>query len=201
MANIFQRIASAKPNSISSITKTENSKKWFREVSSRISEPLDSKDIIEKAPPFSMFDSITEKSIGKMYFFLYDAKNKDILSYWDRFPLVFPIEIYNDGFLGINLHYLPRFQRAVLMDALYVLANNDKMDSSTVLKISYEILSKSSRFKLAKPCIKRYLNRFVQSKFMYVNPKYWDLALMLPSEQFVGSSTQKVHKESLRKAK
>jgi hypothetical protein len=41
------------------------------------------------------------------------------LPYWDRLPLIFPIEIYPDGFLGINLHYLPPMYRAKLMDALY----------------------------------------------------------------------------------
>ena len=42
--------------------------------------------------------------IGRMYFFYYDAKNKDKLPQWDRFPLVLPIERYGNGFLGLNLH-------------------------------------------------------------------------------------------------
>ena len=44
---------------------------------------------------------------GEMYMFYYDAKHKDTLPYWDRFPLVFPFSKVKDGFLGLNLHYLP----------------------------------------------------------------------------------------------
>ena len=44
--------------------------------------------------------------IGRMYFFWYDPKLKDVLPVYDRFPMVFPIERYSDGFLGLNLHYL-----------------------------------------------------------------------------------------------
>ena len=36
--------------------------------------------------------------IGKMYFYSYDAKTKDKLPYFDKFPLVLPIEEYRDGF-------------------------------------------------------------------------------------------------------
>ena len=40
--------------------------------------------------------------IGKMYFYFYDPKTKDSLPYYDRFPLVIPIERYSDGFLEIG---------------------------------------------------------------------------------------------------
>ena len=43
--------------------------------------------------------------IGRMYFYFYDPKTKDTLPYYDKFPLVIPIERYPDGFLGLNLHY------------------------------------------------------------------------------------------------
>ena len=43
--------------------------------------------------------------IGKMYFYYYDAKTKDMLPYWDKFPLVIPLEVHTDGFIGLNLHY------------------------------------------------------------------------------------------------
>jgi hypothetical protein len=32
--------------------------------------------------------------IGRMYFYYYDPKTKDSLPYYDRFPLVIPIERY-----------------------------------------------------------------------------------------------------------
>ena len=42
--------------------------------------------------------------IGRFYFFFYNPKTKDKLSYWDKFPMVIPIMPYDDGFLGLNLH-------------------------------------------------------------------------------------------------
>ena len=50
----------------------------------------------------SATDNIFAKRIivGKMYFYSYDPKLKDVLPYYDRFPLVIPIENYSDGFLG-----------------------------------------------------------------------------------------------------
>ena len=44
---------------------------------------------------------------GRLNMFFYDPKFKKTLPYYDTFPLVLPLEPYSDGFLGINLHYLP----------------------------------------------------------------------------------------------
>ena len=64
--------------------------------------------------------------IGKMFFFWYDPKHKKTLPVYDRFPLVFPIERYTDGFLGLNLHYLSWGERSVLLNKLmeYKTSNN-----------------------------------------------------------------------------
>ena len=50
--------------------------------------------------------------IGRMYFYYYDPKLKDMLPYYDRFPLVIPIEQHSDGILGLNLHYIDQIGRA-----------------------------------------------------------------------------------------
>ena len=59
-----------------------------------------------------------DPEIGKMYLFQYDAKHKDILPYWDRWPLIFPFDNAKGGFYGINLHYLPPGARISLMLSL-----------------------------------------------------------------------------------
>jgi hypothetical protein len=122
---------------------------------------------------------------------------KEILPYYDTFPLVFPIELYKDGFLGLNLHYLPPVTRAKLMDALYENINNKKYDSTTKLRISYQILAGAARYKYFKPCIKRYLFSHVGSPFVYVAPDEWDFALMLPTERFEKANKQTVYRDSL----
>ena len=53
------------------------------------------------------------------------------------------LEKYDNGFLGLNFHYLPYALRAKLLDA----AGQDNLSVQAVKKS-----------KLTKPCIKRYLN-------------------------------------------
>ena len=68
--------------------------------------------------------------VGKMYFYYYDPKTKDKLKYYDRFPLVIPIETYPDGFLGLNLHYIHPKHRLILLDKLSDTASNKNLDAS-----------------------------------------------------------------------
>ncbi len=126
--------------------------------------------------------------IGSMYMYYYDAKHKDTLPYFDAFPLVFPYRRVENGFMGINLHYLPLPLRAKLMDALYDVSSNDKYDETTRLKMNYNILDNAAKFKYFKPCVKHYLTNQVRSKFLYVYPSEWDVALFLPTERFRGAS-------------
>lgn len=123
---------------------------------------------------------------------MYDPKWKDELPFYDRFPLVFPFRVESDRFWGINLHYLPLRPRAILMDALYDLKNNDRYDTSTKLKMSYQTLNNASKFKYFKPCVKCYLFSHMKSQFMYINPTEWDVALWLPTEKFTKATKTQV---------
>lgn len=137
--------------------------------------------------------------IGRMYFFFYDPKTKDTLPYYDRFPLVLPIEQYQDGFLGLNLHYLHPKQRIILLDKLSEYANNSKYDSTTKLRLSYDVLRRSSSISEHNPCLKKYLFSQIDSRFLEIAADEWDIAALLPMESFVGASTGKVYAESRKK--
>ena len=141
----------------------------------------------------------TTSMIGKMYFYFYDPKTKDSMPYYDRFPLVIPIERYNDGFLGLNLHYIHPKHRMVLLDKLSDTTNNDTYDEKTKFKINYRYLSAASRIFEATPCIKRYLFTQIESRFLEITADEWDIAAMLPLESFVGASTSKVYADSRKK--
>lgn len=134
---------------------------------------------------------------GKMYFFFYDPKLKETLPFYDRFPLVIPIEKYSDGFLGLNLHYLPVKYRVILLDKLYDIANNDKFNETTKLRVSYDLLSGSSRFKEFEPCLKRYLNSHIRSNITIIDSDKWETAIFLPVEQFVKKKASDIQKMSV----
>ncbi len=142
-------------------------------------------------------DRLKERSvIGKMYFYFYDPKTKEKMKYYDRFPLVIPIESYNDGFLGLNLHYIHPKYRMTMLDKLSATANNSAYDEKTKLRISYKYLAAASKVFEATPCIKRYLFSQIESRFLEISADEWDIAALLPMESFVGASTSKVYADS-----
>lgn len=134
--------------------------------------------------------------VGQMYLFMYDPKLKKELPYYDRFPLIFPFQKVDEGFYGINMHYLPYQMRAKLMDELYHVANNNKNDATTRLQLSYKLLNGAARFRYFKPCVKHYLNSHVKSRFLAIPANMWDKVLFLPLERFAKASKQKVFQDS-----
>jgi hypothetical protein len=57
-------------------------------------------------------------SRGRLNMFFYDPKYKQVLPYYDRFPLVLPLQTIPGGFMGMNFHYLRPLQRVSLLDRL-----------------------------------------------------------------------------------
>jgi hypothetical protein len=171
--------------------RTNAARAWIR---SKVKD-LNSKTALMKAQERLRTNTI----IGKMYFFYYDPKTKDSLPYYDRFPLVIPIEQYSDGFLGLNLHYIHPKQRVILLDKLSDTLSNKRFDERTKLKVNYQFLKAASTAFEAMPCIKRYLFTNIDSRFLEVSADEWDIAVMLPMETFVGASTGKVYAESRKK--
>ena len=137
--------------------------------------------------------------IGRMYFYYYDPKLKDELPYYDRFPLVIPIERYQDGFLGLNLHYISPRQRIELLDALSDFVNNSKYDETTRLRLSWAKLKTVGKAFKAKPCVKRYLFKHVDSRFLEITADEWDIAALLPFQNFQGATANKVYNDSRNK--
>ncbi len=134
-------------------------------------------------------------ALGKMFFYKYDPKFEKKLPYWDMYPLVFPFERAKGGFYGINLHYLPPRERAVLMDQLNRYASNERYDKTTRLELSYGILR---RFGRAVPCVKRYLGDHVKSSTVRIDADEWEIAIFLPVERFQKESKKTVWADSRR---
>lgn len=139
---------------------------------------------------------------GRMFMFTYDPKLKQKLPYYDTFPLCIPIDLSSDSFLGLNLHYLPPGLRAKMMDALWnVTENQNSMDEKTKIGASYEVMKGISGLRPYKACIKRYLYSNVTSRFLFIEPEKWDIALMLPTQRFQKASINTVYKDSRRLSK
>ena len=150
--------------------------------------------------PERLITRIQPQQLGRMCMYFYDPKWKEELPYFDRFPLVIPIEIYKDGFLGLNLHYLPPNRRAVLMDSLYRnVIKNRHLDEKKRIMISYQIVKAASRDRNFLPCVKRYLYDHLRSRIYIVDPEDWNIALFLPTERWAKAGKRRVYQESLDK--
>ena len=179
---IFQQLAKdASTEGISASTRQRDARTWFRDAAQKITSVNRNRLMNDKE---NLKPAIMESDIGAMFMFFYDPKHKAKLPYYDTFPLIFPIELKNDGFLGINLHYLPPMLRAKLMDALYQTITDTKYNDKTRLQISYDTLSSASKYRYFKPCLKRYLWGHVKSNYLNIPTSMWDAALMLPIAQF-----------------
>lgn len=162
----------------------KKSMNWMRQQIKKTISPKD--NIGLKSIPGINIDSMEDEKFGygKMITFYYYAKWRDKLPYFDKFPLVFPIQPAKGGFLGLNVHYLPPYIRARLFDALLEIIespNTDKRKS----ELSYNVLKSMKRYNLAKPCIKHYLNSHFKSKITIVPRSEWTFVLYLPNETFV----------------
>ena len=138
------------------------------------------------------------KLVGSMQMFFYDPKHKGTLPYYDAFPLVIVIGPAKDGFLGLNLHYLPPVLRAKFLDALMDVTTNEKYDESTRFDITYDMLQKATKFKYFKPCVKHYLNKQVRSRFARIPAPEWEIATFLPTADWQKASGSQVYKDSRR---
>jgi len=125
--------------------------------------------------------------------FVYDPKHKKKLPYYDTFPLVLPLETYPDGFLGINMHYLPIPLRIKLLDRLVDFSNNTKFDESTRLIVDY---SKLKNIRLIKPTLHRYLRGQMKSQFRRIDADEFTIATLLPVQKFKKESAKTVWSDS-----
>ena len=130
---------------------------------------------------------------GRLNMFIYDPKLKKTLPYYDTFPLVLPLEDYNDGFLGLNFHYLPIPLRMRLLDKVVDFSNNTKFDKTTRLNVSYNALRRS---KIIRPTIKRYLAGRVKSRFRRIDADEFTVATLLPVARFKKGSQAEVYRDS-----
>lgn len=138
---------------------------------------------------------------GMMFMYMYDAKHKSTLPYWDRFPLIIMVDGAPGGFYGLNLHYLsPMIRFKFLKDLTYTLSDR-RYDEKTRFKITFNMLKKVSRFKEFEPCYHHYLTKHIKSRVVKVPASEWDSVVYLPTEEFVGASKGQVWAESMKRIK
>ena len=135
---------------------------------------------------------------GRMYMFYYNPENKDKLPYYDRFPLLILVDKNQNGFEGLNLHYLPVDLRQKLFYGLLSKTNNQSFNRNTYMKVTYQYLKSTRKVKAYRPCYKRYLTNNVKGLIANVPANEWENAIHLPTAMFRKAGESKIHAESRR---
>jgi hypothetical protein len=131
----------------------------------------------------------TREFVGNMYFFRYDPKNKLTLPMYDKYPLAIVIDRYNDGFLGLNLHYLTRGQRGHMTRLFNDFYAKKKLFNGVTTggRSNWDLLqlSTSGLESFSKECVKRYLYTHIRSQLIRIDKTEYDKAVQLPIDEWV----------------
>ena len=128
-------------------------------------------------------------NFGMMNLFYYRPKGAEKLPYYDVFPLVIPMgRRLNDGFVGLNFHYLSVPQRWLLLERLSMFQMPSELDSFDTEEGAGEVMalfwSKIRRKRGVKPIVRRYLTKNIQSYFLKIELSEMLIALAIPMERF-----------------
>ena len=125
------------------------------------------------------------KREGQMFMFNYQPVHKSKLAYYDTFPVIFILKIESDGFLGINLHYLPpQLREKVFINLLSFTSGGLETDNTRLILIYEKLMARPKYRHYLKPCIKKYLYKRIDSYMLRIPPEDWYIATFLPIERF-----------------
>jgi hypothetical protein len=149
---------------------------------------------------------------GDIFLFNYmpkNATNERLLPYYDRYPLIVLVDVTPEYVCGLNFHYLPYEERAVLLTQLYNFLVEDTsgtegldtmLGDKAFLDVTYDKIKLLDVPKSYwKPCFKKYLNTNIRGKLLKIHPQEWDIILQLPLERFVRANRQRVFNDSRNK--
>jgi len=166
------------PKRVSNSKKTKKSVAWFR------------KKVGDSAKGFKRKATLRP---GRMFTFGYDAKLKAILPYWDKFPLIIVLDVYKDGFLGLNFHYISPIERAKFFNKMMKFATEKKepedMSDKAFFNVTWDAVK---NIKGADKMIHKYLYGHVRTSLLEAPPNEWENVIFLPYQRFVGASAKAV---------
>jgi hypothetical protein len=131
-------------------------------------------------------DRARTPTIGSLYFYKYDPKLKEILTIYDKYPMAFPIKMYKDGFLGVNMHYLPVGERKEFIKSINEFkTTSDSPRTSVNVELFNDLESSKRIYKMMPQAVKRYLFAHVRSKIIQILPEEYEKAVQLKIDEWV----------------
>ena len=145
---------------------------WYRRQVNSMTTP-GAKSLVSKGK------ATMRPKYGIMNLFGYDPKHKATLPYYDKFPLIMPLEAAKGGFYGLNFHYLPYGARVAFLRQLSKYASDSKYDKKT----RYQLPNLSGTY--YKKTVKHYLFNQVRTSFLNITADEMAIAIFLPVAKFI----------------
>ena len=165
----------------------ELSMRWYRQ---KVQELLPKPQVRQMIREGIKTQKVTVRpNFGMMNLFYYRPKGAEKLPYYDIFPLVIPLgRRLNDGFVGINFHYLSVPQRWLLLERLSMFQVPSELDAFDTEEDAGDVMalfwSKIRRKRGVKPIVRRYLTKYINSYFLKIELSEMLIALAIPMERF-----------------
>ena len=165
----------------------ELSMRWYRQ---KVQELLPKPQVRLMIREGIKTQKVTKRpNFGMMNLFYYRPKGAAKLPYYDIFPLVIPMgRRLNDGFVGLNFHYLSVPQRWLLLERLSMFQMPSELDSFDTEEGAGDVMalfySKIRRKRGVKPIVRRYLTKYINSYFLKIELSEMLIALSIPMERF-----------------
>lgn len=167
---------------------------WLQEHLSTVGQ-LRRDRILTDAEPASSINP------GNIYFFSYNPLTKNNLPFYDMFPVTFCLQLEKGGFLGLNLHYLRPYNRAVFLNFLIDYADRTEWNTADISKILIDYTAAVKKIKnkgdwvakALKASIKKYYFKQFLSGSVRVPPKDWKIVPFLPLDRFVKATREEVY--------
>jgi len=128
--------------------------------------------------------------LGFPVLFVYDAKTKADLPYWDSLPFSIVLTKYSDGFLGINLHYLEWTKRIQLAKKLVRAAKNGRRIKYIDIKKAWVSLNLPEA--LLYLVIRRYLYTHIRSSMKIFDMETFNAAVKDIRPKFKKDSEKRI---------
>jgi len=178
-------------NGINASKHSEKAMDWFRR---EVGRNFNNVRMARMMRDRTMFKQKLE--MGQMFLVNYDAKHKDTLPIWDKWPLIIPFNSYKakngaNIILGLNFHYLPPKLRLVAFRALLKFRNEKRYRKSTRLQFDWQVVSALSEHELFKKAVHAYDANHFKSMFVKIPAQSWTSVLFLPLARWEGGSNQK----------
>jgi hypothetical protein len=135
---------------------------------------------------------------GSMIHFKYDAKHKDTLPFWDKYPTIIVLKYQGSRMLGLNLHFVPFPLRKVITE--YVLKQNiNNIKKNKPISIDYNTMKQFLVASRATICIRSYLVGRITSRITFVKSHrdYILGATSLKTDKIYGLTSDQIYKIAL----